>query len=162
MSFETLIFLLIFVLLPLFEWLGGMLRQRREQQARRDRSAPTMDEGIQRPAPPAPRAESRRPGAQPAPPDIVQPQTTRRPGSGMRPTREAVQTATAPQRTPEVQPRRVPDRQRPKVRPAVAAGSRVTARALTSRLRDPVSLREAVVLSTILGPCRADEPYGGA
>jgi len=186
MSIEALIFLFIFILLPLFEWVTGVLRQRREQQARPHGSLPTRNEDIRPPGPPASPAEPRRrrqqdPGveaaqtrpaperrepvrarARPVPPEAMQPQTTGRQESAARPVRETAKPATVPGQTPDVLYGRAPDHQPPTVRPAVAARAGVAARELAPRLRDPVRLREAIVLSTILGPCRANEPYGGA
>ena len=128
MSIEGLLFLAFFLLLPLIE---RLLRAAR----RPDGDAPDREAQVPRPAsqpsmpPPTPQRQA--PTDAPVlPPADIPP----------------VPDSPAPRRSP-----------RP---PLAAAGTPRTGRSgsLAEELRTPLALRRAVVLTTILGPCRAVAP----
>jgi hypothetical protein len=129
MSLEGLLLLALFILLPLIE---RMLRAAR----RADGDAPDRGAHVPRPAsrpsipPPAPQRQA--PTDAPVlPPADIPP----------------VPASPAPRRSPR------PPLAAAGTRRAVRRGSRV------EELRTPLALRRAVVLTTILGPCRAVAPY---
>jgi len=121
-SFEWLLLLVFFVLLPLVE---RLLRAARQQQ---DAAAPEPP-GAPRPqAPPLPL---------PLPRPVAPPLSMPRPRAGQaRPRHPPAVTKPAPARRPVMR------------RPAMAAD-----------LRHAPALRRAIVLMTILGPCRALSPH---
>ena len=138
MSFEQLIWIGIFILVPLLERLF-----RRGQQPRPESQAP--DEPRPRPAPrplPAPVPIETRPAPQvPRKPPPPRPAAIERP----------------PPALPPSPPPGVDARLAPASPPRAGRRRRGTHRSV--ELTNPRELRRAIVLSTILGPCRAADPY---
>lgn len=133
MSFEFLILLALFTLLPLIEQWWRRYRETRER-ARRRTSAP--------PAPPLPPPFPRvPPGHVPLPARVGRPDEAED-------ALEVLVTRPVPGAGPR-SPR------------APTATGRVRRRAPVHRYlrRDPHAVRRGVVLMTVLGPCRAESPY---
>ena len=133
MSRELLVLLAVFVLLPLMQRLLGVARQRQAHTPERaDRQPQTTPQPAQAP----------RPAARAVPPltDTL-PQSTSdvTTASGRTSTRDAAGPA----------PLAVVPRRRTRRHPEVVG------------LRNRLDLRRAIVLTTILGPCRATTPYDG-
>ena len=133
MSIETILFLAFFLLVPLIERL--IRAQRERQPAEEERQAP--------PALPRPERQPRR----------------REPAIEARGPLEGVPTPAAPAGT---RGERAPQRYRRDARAEISAGGqRPQAKPRTppalAGLRNRRELRRAVVLMTILGPCRAVE-----
>ena len=129
MSLEGLLLLALFILLPLIEFI---LRAAR----RPDEGAPDRGPEVPRPAP----RPSRRPPMRERQPSMA----ARVPGTADVP---PVPASPAPRRSPRLQPAA------PGAHRAVRVGSMV------EDLRTPLALRRAVVLMTILGPCRSVAPH---
>jgi hypothetical protein len=120
---ENLIYLLIFVLLPLFEWLARLRRDRAADERRRaSRPPPASLPGSTEPA--------RLPSVPPVPP---------RSRTILEPSRQVAARARA-----ESEPVSSPRQPRARTRQAFRGRS---------------ALRRAVIARTVLGPCRAAEPY---
>jgi type IV secretory pathway VirB10-like protein len=170
MSVESLIFLAIFFLLPLIE----RLRERNQRQ--RPSTPPERGDDLDPmlPAPPRPRAERPAP-SRPVPPPPPIPVETRRPEPAPGPAPSQPKRPgpgprqPVPQPAAEVMPaevlRAVRSRERAIAqRAATAAATRARrapagpARQAVGRiLRNPQSLRRAMMVATILGPCRGLE-----
>lgn len=129
MSIEALLLLAVFILLPIIE---RILRAARGP----DGDTPDQRADVPRPAsrpsipPPTPQRQPPMDARVPPPADV--PQVPARPAPRRSP-RHSLAAAGAPR--------------------AVRSGSRV------EELRTPLALRRAVVLTTILGPCRSVAPY---
>ena len=128
MSIEQILLLVVFVVLPLVQYL---LRTARERDGRK----PEQAEGPQ------------------SPPDAPLPVPT---GPPLAPA--ARHTLSDAMAVRERTPRR--DAAPPVVLPPAPRRS-ARRRAAVVDLRDPNDLRRAIVLTTILGPCRATNPYEG-
>ncbi|MCC7044539.1 MAG: hypothetical protein IT183_11795 [Acidobacteria bacterium] len=172
MSVESLIFLAIFFLLPLIERL--LERNRRRRPPVPPESGDALDP--MQPAPRQPRSRVETPGpSRPVPPPPPVPVETRK--------SEPARKAPPPQRKTPV-PRSRPSVQQPTVEvmpaevlravrsreraieqraetaaatPVRRARSGPTGQAVGRILRNPRSLRRAIVVTTILGPCKALE-----
>jgi hypothetical protein len=135
MSVESVIFFVIFVLLPLFQ-------QWRERQKKEQERARRPKPGVTRPPAPMDVDEAdeetgwEMPVERPAPPPV--PVRIGRPPKPARPVRPVELVVAAPRAA------RVHRRQ-----------SRAAASGLASR----ADLRQAVIQMTVLGPCRAARPY---
>ena len=148
-ALEDLFPLLIFVLIPLIQWIRQFLAEQRRSAA-----PPATLEPLPRPLPPAPvapRVETPRPTV---------PMTARRLPGVARPMPGARRPLP-----PDVRPAPVPPVEGstvPKPRPAVATQAHL-ARPLSpyaQLLRNRTTLKRSIVLMTILGPSRALSPYG--
>jgi hypothetical protein len=130
MSLELLLILILFVALPLLQ---QMLRAARQH----DQSRPEQVQGQPAPAP--------RPARRKHPPSA-----------------QAPRRAPAPQPLPVTAFPSLPDvpaaRERPRAREAPAPHWGARRRTALAGFRQPGSLRRAIVLMTILGPCRANQP----
>jgi hypothetical protein len=139
MSTEQILLLVAFFIVSLVQWLVGAARERKVRQPEQ--------------------AGSQTPFARPLP--------TRQPPSGANAPLRRV-PAVAPVSAPEPEsvsdtvvageatPRGEPA---PSVTPAPTSSHNARGRAAVLDLRNPTDLRRAVVLMTILGPCRATNPH---
>ena len=136
-SIGELLPLTIFVLIPLIQWIRQLLSRQPEQM------------GAENAEPhPQPRPRPRRPlpPPEPLPPDSSYParQTQPRPPRQAPPRPAAPPDSEAPQRAPE------PVVSSPRARLRVGYGAALHRRA---------TLRNAIAIMTILGPCRALSPF---
>jgi hypothetical protein len=129
MSIEALLLLAAFILLPIIE---RMLRAAR----RPDGDTPDQGTDVPRPA-------SR--------PSIPPPTPQRQPPTDAR--------VSPPADVPQVPARPAPRRSPRPPRAAAGAPRAVRSGSRVEELHTPRALRRAVVLTTILGPCRAVAPY---
>jgi hypothetical protein len=141
-SFENLLFLLIFVALPLFEWLGRLVRTREAERQRRIESSLPGD------TPPA-----RPPERRPQPVETMrrdQPPTVR---PAPRPVQPRPQAPGLPRPAPV--PRRPVDARPPVAAPPAMVTTRSSSRRRLNQLGigGRAALRRAVVARTILDPC---------
>jgi hypothetical protein len=172
MSVESLIFLAIFFLLPLIERL--VERNRRKRQPAPPERHDELDP--MQPAPPRPRPRAEAPApSRPVPPPPPVPVETRRPEPEYRPAPPQPKRPAARPRLPVRQPepevmpaevlRAVRSRERAIAQRAATAAATLARRppagaarqAVGRILRNPRSLRRAIVIATILGPCKALE-----
>lgn len=162
MSVESLVFLAIFVLLPLIE---RLIRGPRDGADAPDAPPP----GAPRPAPrhrqrPAGQVPVPAPEPLPAPPMPV-PRSAPRPVPMPVPAPVASSHTTKPGSidtevaVPKYRRSAGPIESRPLPSGPTRRGAR--RRSVMRVLRAPYALRSAVLLTTILGPCRAIEPYDG-
>lgn len=165
MSIESLLFLAIFVLLPLIERLMRRqpppiddvdaedetdVPQPRPQPGPRRRPVPRPIRQTGRPAPPMPPPPMPRPLPPPVPPPVQPlPPVTARPAVP----RELSDAVKATKRAVAVRTDMLP-------MAATRKSSRDARRRTVIRaLRTPRTLRSVMLLTTIMGPCRAQAPY---
>jgi hypothetical protein len=160
MSFETLLLIVFFLVMPLLERLMKALRERQASSAETT-EVPPFEDGPRRPLP---RRPGVRPSASAAPPAALDRPAPRQPAALAPPPEgrslEAAALArreapTTPEGTAVV-----------RASAARAAARRRPAARLEGRprlnLRRPGSLRAAVIAQTVLGPCRALQPDSGS
>lgn len=164
MSFEALLLLLVFIVLPLIEQAIRNARRKREggAPAARREPAPQPARAPQAPGPfdedeenDDEEAFATRP---PAPPQ----RPTPRPAPGPAPVVHRPSPPPAPPVPADVllAARARLDRLAPSASPELAAGrARRLRRVRLPELRRPASLKRAIVLQAVLGPCRANDPH---
>ena len=152
MSPETILLIVIFILLPLIEKVMSALRQKEERK-----------KGGNRASPGAPQRSTRPQATRPETPRLeVEPQ---RPASNvpdlLTMARDAAATAVQRRRERIVVPERAEARDNavPPLRPPVTVRrERRDASTVIRDMRNPGGLRRAMMLTAILGPCRALNP----
>jgi hypothetical protein len=160
MSFETLLLIVFFLVMPLLERLMKALRERQASSAKTT-DAPPFEDGSRRPLPRRPGVRPSAPGAPRAAPDRAAP----RPPAAVAPPPEgrSLEAAALARREATTTPEgtfvvrdlgaRAAERRRPTAR---------LKRRPRLNLRRPGSLRAAVIAQTVLGPCRALQPDSGS
>jgi hypothetical protein len=145
-SFENLFFLLIFLALPLFEWIGRLLRTREAERQRRIESRLPGD------TPPTLPPQRRQ---QPVEATRRDPPVTVRPAP--RPVQTRAQTPSPPRPAAAVSRRLVAARPQVSAPPPAVVTTRSSSRRRLNQLGigGRSALRRAVVARTILGPCVA-------